>query len=74
MLIQEFKNGEADYAFAGSTLALVLLDFKRGVLVVGNLGDSKVLLGTLGDDDQVEDVVGALLNSRSPRSGWVANT
>lgn len=55
--MQAFKNGEEDYAFAGSTLALVLLDLKSGALVTGNLGDSKVFLGTLDNEDQVEDVV-----------------
>lgn len=57
LLVQELRDGEEDYAFAGSTLALVLLDLKSGTVVTGNLGDSKVLLGTLDNEDRVADVV-----------------
>lgn len=56
-IVQAFKDGEEEYAFAGSTLALVLLDLKSGTLFTGNMGDSKVFLGTLDSGDQVEDVV-----------------
>lgn len=55
--MQEFKHGEADYVFAGSTVALVVLDLERGVIVTGNVGDSKVILGVAGEGDGVEDVV-----------------
>ncbi|EYE94308.1 PP2C family serine/threonine-protein phosphatase [Aspergillus ruber CBS 135680] len=66
-IVQAFKDGEEEYAFAGSTLALVLLDLKSGTLFTGNMGDSKVFLGTLDSGDQVEDVK-CLTKSHKPSS------
>ncbi|KAL5341009.1 phosphatase 2C-like domain-containing protein [Aspergillus crustosus] len=43
-LFQEFKDGKEHFAVAGSTASLVILNLSTGVLVVGNLGDSHVLL------------------------------
>ncbi|PYH42898.1 uncharacterized protein BP01DRAFT_302335 [Aspergillus saccharolyticus JOP 1030-1] len=44
-LLHEFWAGEDKHAQAGTTMALVILNLKRGVLVVGNVGDSDVVLG-----------------------------
>ncbi|KAL4900855.1 hypothetical protein BDW74DRAFT_182440 [Aspergillus multicolor] len=44
LLMQGFNGGEDAFAVSGSTASLALLDMKRGVLVVGNIGDSHVLM------------------------------
>ncbi|KAL4799291.1 phosphatase 2C-like domain-containing protein [Aspergillus venezuelensis] len=44
LLLKEFQQGENAYALAGSTASIALLDLKRGVLVVGNVGDSHIIL------------------------------
>ncbi|EAW13228.1 PP2C family serine/threonine-protein phosphatase [Aspergillus clavatus NRRL 1] len=44
LLWKEFKGGNEVCGESGSTLAVCLLDLTDGVLVVGNLGDSHVLL------------------------------
>ncbi|KAL4804072.1 phosphatase 2C-like domain-containing protein [Aspergillus unguis] len=45
LLLQGFKKGEDKFAIAGSTASLAVLDLKRGILVVGNVGDSHILMG-----------------------------
>ncbi|PYH76889.1 hypothetical protein BO82DRAFT_387004 [Aspergillus uvarum CBS 121591] len=47
-LLHEFWEGEDKHALAGTTLALAVVNLTRGVLVVGNVGDSDVLLGVEG--------------------------
>ncbi|OJJ98623.1 hypothetical protein ASPACDRAFT_79478 [Aspergillus aculeatus ATCC 16872] len=47
-LLHEFWEGEDKHALAGTTMALAVVNLTRGVLVVGNVGDSDVLLGEEG--------------------------
>lgn len=44
-LYEIWKLGKADAFGSGSTVALCLVDFTRGSVVVANVGDSHVLLG-----------------------------
>ncbi|KAI9372314.1 phosphatase 2C-like domain-containing protein [Aspergillus egyptiacus] len=43
-LFEEFKHGEDEYASSGSTVSIAVVDLTKGILVVGNLGDSHILL------------------------------
>jgi protein phosphatase 1A len=45
LLLKAFQQGTEIFAEAGSTLAVCLLNLTRAVLVVGNLGDTHILLG-----------------------------
>ncbi len=67
LLLEAFHQGTEIFAEAGSTLAVCLLNLTRGVLVVGNLGDSHILLGeqdptSRGDSYKVVSATG-----RSPK-------
>ena len=42
-------NGKQSHFYAGSTLAIGLVNLTRGLLVVANVGDSHVMLGELYD-------------------------
>lgn len=51
LLLEEFcKEKEEEYALSGSTAAVCLVDLTNGMLVVGNLGDSHILLGKNEDE------------------------
>jgi serine/threonine protein phosphatase PrpC len=41
---------------AGTTLVICLVDLTNGILIIGNLGDSRVLLGTMGQGVDVENI------------------
>ncbi|OGM40288.1 protein phosphatase 2C family protein [Aspergillus bombycis] len=43
-LLKGFRAGEEKFATSGSTAALALVNLTQGVLVVGNLGDSHILM------------------------------
>jgi protein phosphatase 1A len=44
LLLQGFRDGQDFFATSGSTASLALVDMKKGVLVVGNIGDSHILM------------------------------
>ncbi|KAL5048675.1 hypothetical protein BDW71DRAFT_213375 [Aspergillus fruticulosus] len=44
LLLQGFREGQDLFATSGSTASLALVDLKKGVLVVGNIGDSHILM------------------------------
>ncbi|KAL4977672.1 phosphatase 2C-like domain-containing protein [Aspergillus desertorum] len=44
LLLQCFHEGQNSFATSGSTASLALVDLKKGVLVVGNIGDSHILM------------------------------
>lgn len=41
---------------AGTTLVICLVDLTNGILFIGNLGDSRVLLGTMDQGVDVENI------------------
>ncbi|KAE8415588.1 phosphatase 2C-like domain-containing protein [Aspergillus pseudocaelatus] len=43
-LLNEFRDGEEQFATTGSTASLALVNLTQGFLVVGNLGDSHILM------------------------------
>ncbi|KAH3190738.1 hypothetical protein KXV92_003191 [Aspergillus fumigatus] len=45
LLLDQFRAGNEVFGKSGSTFSVCLVDLTDGVLVVGNLGDSHVLLG-----------------------------
>ncbi|KAL4949524.1 phosphatase 2C-like domain-containing protein [Aspergillus filifer] len=44
LLLREFQQGENAYAISGSTASIAIVDLRRGLLVVGNVGDSHIIL------------------------------
>ncbi|KAB8239206.1 hypothetical protein ETB97_012012 [Aspergillus alliaceus] len=44
-LLEGFSGGEEKFSTTGSTAAMALVNLTRGFMVVGNLGDSGVLIG-----------------------------
>ncbi|RAH80041.1 hypothetical protein BO86DRAFT_449371 [Aspergillus japonicus CBS 114.51] len=65
-LLHEFWEGEDKHALAGTTMALAVVNLTRGVLVVGNVGDSDVLLGEEGAEQGLE--VTRLSTTHTPES------
>ncbi|KAL4877765.1 phosphatase 2C-like domain-containing protein [Aspergillus karnatakaensis] len=59
-LFKEFRDGEEKFAVAGSTASIAVVNLSSGTLVVGNLGDSHILLAEVerggGGDGEVKDV------------------
>ncbi|KAF7621303.1 phosphatase 2C-like domain-containing protein [Aspergillus flavus] len=43
-LLKDFRDGEEQFATSGSTAALALVNLTQGFLVIGNLGDSHILM------------------------------
>ncbi|GIK07596.1 hypothetical protein Aspvir_003262 [Aspergillus viridinutans] len=56
MLLEECQDGEDKFAIAGSTVSVVIINLTQGVMVVGNLGDSHVLMGECDITGQLETV------------------
>ncbi|RHZ45587.1 PP2C family serine/threonine-protein phosphatase [Aspergillus thermomutatus] len=56
MLLDEYQDGEEKFAIAGSTASLAIINLTTGVLVVGNLGDSHIVLGECDITGQMETV------------------
>ncbi|KAF7133838.1 hypothetical protein CNMCM5793_005250 [Aspergillus hiratsukae] len=56
MLLEECQDGEEKFAISGSTVSMVIVNLTKGVLVVGNLGDSHVLMGESDITGQLETV------------------
>ncbi|KAL4819692.1 phosphatase 2C-like domain-containing protein [Aspergillus spinulosporus] len=44
LLLQGLREGQNFFATSGSTASLAIVDMKKGVLVVGNIGDSHILM------------------------------
>ncbi|KAL4932447.1 PP2C family serine/threonine-protein phosphatase [Aspergillus undulatus] len=44
LLKSEFHKGHNNFALAGSTVSIALVDLRKGLLVVGNVGDSHIFL------------------------------
>jgi serine/threonine protein phosphatase PrpC len=57
MLLEECQDGEEKFAISGSTVSVVIVNLTKGVLVVGNLGDSHILMGECDITGQLETVV-----------------
>jgi protein phosphatase 1A len=56
-LLEECQEGENKFAISGSTVSVVIVNLNKGVMVVGNLGDSHVLMGECDITGQLETVV-----------------
>lgn len=57
ILLEECQDGEEEFAISGSTVSVVIVNLTKGVLVVGNLGDSHILMGECDITGQLETVV-----------------
>jgi serine/threonine protein phosphatase PrpC len=58
LLLQGFREGQNFFATSGSTASLALVDMKNGVLVVGNIGDSHILMAERDPENgQVKSIV-----------------
>ncbi|KAL4914410.1 phosphatase 2C-like domain-containing protein [Aspergillus aurantiobrunneus] len=68
LLLREFSDGEDQFATAGSTVSLALVDLKEGVLVVGNLGDSHILLAEKDAQSGQLKEVSRLTQSHKPEN------
>ncbi|KAL4940179.1 hypothetical protein BDV06DRAFT_213708 [Aspergillus oleicola] len=68
LLMQEFQKGENAYALAGSTASIALVDLRRGVLVVGNVGDSHIILAEKDSGKWDVKGVSRLTTSHKPES------
>jgi protein phosphatase 1A len=55
-LLEECQEGENKFAISGSTVSVVIVNLNKGVMVVGNLGDSHVLMGECDITGQLETV------------------
>ncbi|EAW25676.1 PP2C family serine/threonine-protein phosphatase [Aspergillus fischeri NRRL 181] len=55
-LLEECQEGEDKFAISGSTASVVIVNLNKGVMVVGNLGDSHVLMGECDITGQLETV------------------
>ncbi|RLL96921.1 hypothetical protein CFD26_100832 [Aspergillus turcosus] len=56
MLLEECQDGEEKFAISGSTVSVVIINLTKGLLVVGNLGDSHILMGECDITGQLETV------------------
>ncbi|KAF7596727.1 hypothetical protein BBP40_000155 [Aspergillus hancockii] len=43
-LLKGFRDGEEEFATAGSTVSLALINLTKGIMVIGNLGDSHIIM------------------------------
>ncbi|GFF41034.1 probable protein phosphatase 2C 4 [Aspergillus udagawae] len=55
-LLEECQDGEDKFAIGGSTVSVAIINLNKGVVVVGNLGDSHILLGECDLTGQLETV------------------
>ncbi|KAE8154761.1 phosphatase 2C-like domain-containing protein [Aspergillus avenaceus] len=66
LLLDEFRNGEEEFAIAGSTASLALVNLTKGVLVAGNLGDSHILLAEYEGDEGEPENIRRITHSHKP--------
>ncbi|KAE8375844.1 phosphatase 2C-like domain-containing protein [Aspergillus bertholletiae] len=65
-LLQEFRDGEKQFATSGSTAALALVNLTQGFLVVGNLGDSHILIADYTGSSEGATTVRRITKSHKP--------
>ncbi|GMG29439.1 unnamed protein product [Aspergillus oryzae var. brunneus] len=65
-LLKDFRDGEEQFATSGSTAALALVNLTQGFLVIGNLGDSHILMA-----DYTSSSEGATNIVRYVSSTWI---
>ncbi|KAL6238232.1 hypothetical protein BDW75DRAFT_247638 [Aspergillus navahoensis] len=68
LLLQSFHEGQDSFATSGSTASMALIDLKKGVLVVGNIGDSHVLMAERDPETGQAKSIGRLTTSHKPES------
>ncbi|KAJ5172043.1 phosphatase 2C family protein [Penicillium capsulatum] len=68
LLYDLYRRGDNGLAFAGTTVAVCLLDLTRGLLTVGNLGDSMVFLGEVDTNEPNKMHVNRISRLHKPAS------
>ncbi|KAL4996062.1 phosphatase 2C-like domain-containing protein [Aspergillus recurvatus] len=68
LLLQGFHEGQDLFATSGSTASLALVDLKKGVLVVGNIGDSHILMAERDPETGQVKSIERLTTSHKPES------
>ncbi|KAL4752011.1 hypothetical protein BDW72DRAFT_212290 [Aspergillus terricola var. indicus] len=68
LLLQGFREGQNFFATSGSTASLALVDMKKGVLVVGNIGDSHILMAERDPETGQVKSIERLTTSHKPES------
>ncbi|KAL4737041.1 phosphatase 2C-like domain-containing protein [Aspergillus similis] len=68
LLLQGFREGQDFFATSGSTASLALVDMKKGVVVVGNIGDSQVLMAERDPETGRVKSIERLTTSHKPES------
>ncbi|KAL4773151.1 phosphatase 2C-like domain-containing protein [Aspergillus nidulans var. acristatus] len=68
LLLQGFRDGQDFFATSGSTASLALVDMKKGVLVVGNIGDSHILMAERDPETGKVKSIERLTTSHKPES------
>ncbi|KAL2832558.1 phosphatase 2C-like domain-containing protein [Aspergillus cavernicola] len=67
-LLKGFRNGEDRFANSGSTVAISLVNLTKGILIVGNLGDSHISMVERDPDTTELQNVDRLTESHKPES------
>ncbi|KAL3481453.1 phosphatase 2C-like domain-containing protein [Aspergillus californicus] len=67
-LFDEFCHGEDRFSDSGTTVSIALINLTRGILVVGNLGDSHILLAEREPDSPQLKSVDRLTESHKPET------
>ncbi|KAB8219262.1 phosphatase 2C-like domain-containing protein [Aspergillus novoparasiticus] len=65
-LLKGFRNGEEQFATSGSTAALTLVNLTQGFLVIGNLGDSHILMADYTSSSEGATNIRRITRSHKP--------
>ncbi|BAE61257.1 unnamed protein product [Aspergillus oryzae RIB40] len=65
-LLKDFRDGEEQFATSGSTAALALVNLTQGFLVIGNLGDSHILMADYTSSSEGATNIRRITRSHKP--------